>query len=42
MTHVSTSDLAAELAETFQLEPIEATVFLDELITDEFDDEDLG
>jgi hypothetical protein len=29
MTYVSTRDMAAELAETFEMEPIEASAYLD-------------
>jgi len=38
MTYVSTRDVAAELAETLELEPIEATAFLDSLI-DAYEDD---
>lgn len=38
MTYVSTRDVAAELAETFEMEPIEATAYLDFLIEDYEDD----
>ena len=42
MTHVSTGDMAAELAETFELEPIEACFFRYTLIDDsDLDDDDL-
>lgn len=37
MTYVSTRDMAAELAETFEMEPIEATAYLDYLIDYEDD-----
>ena len=41
MTHVSTSDLAAGLAESFELEPVAAYVVLDELMDDsQLDDDD--
>ncbi len=42
MTYVSTSDLAAGLAESFDLDPLSAHIVLDELMDDtelELDDE---
>lgn len=39
MTYVSTRDMAAELAETFDMEPIEATAYLDSLM--EYEDDEL-
>ncbi len=41
MTHVSMSDLAAELAETFELQPLEATAYLEALLDGDMDDSDL-
>lgn len=41
MTHVSTSDLAAGLAESFELDRLEAYGYLDELLDDtELEDQD--